>query len=63
MTREELFVLFPRPWKASDDHDPGVILDAEGEIVLTVDPDRDREDEDVGALADLLVELVNGAEE
>ena len=60
MTREELFSVFPRPWR---DDGPGIILDAYGNDVLVIDVNRDREHEDVVALTDLLVELVNGAEE
>lgn len=62
MTREELFSIFKRPWRRSDEA-CGAVLDANGVQVLVVDVDNDRADTDVDALADLLVELVNGAEE
>jgi len=62
MTREELFSIWPRPWRLSEE-DVGVVLDANGVEVLTVDTTNDRADNDVVALAELLVELGNGAEE
>lgn len=62
MTREELFSVFPRPWRRST-IDCGVILDAKGVEILTVDTNQDRADVDVDALVDCLVELGNGAEE
>lgn len=61
MTREELFSVFPRPWRRSE-RDCGVVLDANGVEVLTVDSNNDRADDDVDTLADLLVELANDAE-
>jgi hypothetical protein len=62
MTREELFSAFPRPWRF-DPAAPGLVLDANGREVLTVDVLGEREDEDVIALAEVIVELGNAAEE
>lgn len=62
MTREELFSVFPRPWRLSPE-DGGVVLCADGSEALTVNTLGDRADYDVTALAELLVELVNAAEE
>jgi hypothetical protein len=61
MTREELFSAFPRPWRLSPD-EIGAVLDANGAEVLQVDTLRDRFDEDVAALAEVLVDLGNAAE-
>lgn len=62
MTREELFTAFPRPWRLAEDY-PGVVLDAAGRDVLTVDSNGERAYDDVVAMAELLVDLGNGAEE
>jgi hypothetical protein len=62
MTREELFSVFKRPWRLSNT-ELGSIRDANDAVVLQVDPDREREDDDVHALAELTVDLVNEAEE
>lgn len=62
MTSEELFSVFPRPWRLSEE-ELGVALCADGSEAFVVDTNRERTDEDVFALAELIVELVNGAEE
>jgi hypothetical protein len=62
MTHEELFSIWPRPWRLSEE-DVGVVLDANGIEVLTVDTNNDHADVDVVALAELLVELGNETEE
>lgn len=62
MTREELFSVFPRPWRLSEE-DVGVVLAADGTEVLTVDSINSKADVDCIALAELLVDLGNGAEE
>lgn len=62
MTREELFSAFRRPWRLLDE-EPGVILDANGaEIVRVLGPDGTFE-EDQSAMAEIIVDLVNAAEE
>lgn len=62
MTREELFSVFPRPWRLSEE-DVGVVLAADGSEVLTVDTTNRREEIDVIALAELLMDLGNEAEQ
>jgi hypothetical protein len=62
MTREELFSMFPRPWRLSDD-EAGAVLDKTGAEVFQVDTQHVRSDDDVIAVADLIVALVNGTEE
>ena len=62
MTREELFSAFPRPWKL-DKKAPGLVLDAEGKEVCVVDVWNDREDDEVVAMAEVIVELGNAAED
>lgn len=62
MTREELFSVFPRPWRLSEE-DVGVVLCADGSEALTVNTLGDRADEDVIALAELVTDLVNACEE
>jgi hypothetical protein len=62
MTREELFYAFPRPVRFSDDHYCGLV-DANGGTLLIIDPEGNRDEDDVIALAELLVEPINGAEE
>lgn len=62
MTREELFSIFPRPWRLSEE-DIGVVLCADGSEALTVDTVGDRENEDCIALAELVTDLVNACEE
>lgn len=62
MTHEELFSVFPRPWRLSEE-DIGVILCADGSEALTIDTMRDCEDDDAIAIAELLVDLVNGVEQ
>ena len=59
MTREELFSAFPRPWRL-DDEEAGAVLCADGFQVLVVDA---VEVDDSIALAELVVDLVNGAEQ
>lgn len=61
MTREELFSVFPRPWRLSTE-DIGVVLDADGKGVITVDVNGERDDEDVIALAEVLTDIGNDAE-
>jgi hypothetical protein len=61
MTREELFSAFKRPLRVSET-EIGNIHAADGTVVLQVDPEREHEDDDVAALAELIVELVNAAE-
>jgi hypothetical protein len=61
MTREELFSAFPRPWRL-DANEAGVIVDANGDQVLVVDVERERDDMDVHALAEVLVELGNSCD-
>lgn len=58
MTEEELFSVFPRPWRTSE-VECGAVLDANGVEVLTVDTPNDRADVDVQALAELIVEIGN----
>ena len=62
MTRDQLFAEFPPPWRLSSAA-PGVVFDAAGREVLTVDSNGERDIDDVVALAELLVDLGNGAEE
>mgnify|MGYP001111765988 CR=1 FL=1 len=62
MTREELFSIWPRPWRLSK-RSAGVVLAANGSEVFTVDTPNVHDDRDAIALAELLVELGNGAEE
>ncbi len=59
MTREELFSVFPRPWRPSPAC--GAVLDNNGVQILVVDVDNDRADDDVRALVEVLVELANEA--
>lgn len=61
MTREELFSVFPRPWRLSEKN-IGVVLAANGRDVLTVDVNNERDDEDVIAMAEVLRDLGNAAE-
>jgi hypothetical protein len=61
MTREELFSAFPRPWRSGC---LGVILCADRSEALTVDTMHARDyDEDVEALAELIVDLGNDVPE
>lgn len=62
MTREELFSVFPRPWRLCA-AETGTVLDARSHPVLTVDQNRECTDEDVLALAELITDLVNEADE
>jgi len=58
MTHDNLFRLFPRPWRVSAD-ETGAIKDATGAEVLQVDTLRGRTDEAANALAELLARLGN----
>ena len=62
MTREELFSVFPRPWRISQETS-GSVVDANGAEVLVVDHNCERDDDDVLGLIELLVDLGNQAEE
>jgi len=59
VTRKQLLTAFPLPWRAERD-DSGVVRDARGAAVLTVDQDRAHADDAVVALAELVADLVNG---
>jgi len=62
MTLEELLSEFPRPWRLSS-ASPGVVFDAAGREVLTVDSNGERDEDVVIHLAEVIRDLVNGAEE
>jgi hypothetical protein len=62
MTREELFSVFPRPWRLSRE-EIGVVLAADGTEVLTVDTVHICEDEQAIALAKLIIEWSQEADE
>lgn len=55
MTRNQIFKLWPRPWRLHRDH-PGSVLDAEGDDVLFI---QNNTDEEATALAKLIVEWSN----
>jgi hypothetical protein len=61
MTREELFSVFPRPWRLSEEG-IGVVLCADGSEALTIDTTGNRDNDDVIAIAELVTDLVNAAE-
>lgn len=48
----------PAPWDTEDDN-PGVLLTANGECVLTIDADRNLPDEVVSAIASAVIVAVN----
>jgi hypothetical protein len=62
MTRKELFGAFPRPWRLDylDDEERPDVVDANGYMVAFIAADPMAKQ---NALVQLLVDLVNGAEE
>jgi hypothetical protein len=58
VSREDIFKLWPRPWKLSPDRD-GIVLDGGGMDVLIVDNECYQSQEAAVALAEMLVEWSN----
>ncbi len=50
----------PFPWSV-DDEEPAIVRDATGAVVLTVDVDRERADDEVSSIANFVVSAVNNA--